>query len=317
MGMPGVKDVATKVKPSLVRQLDLNLLKIFREIAHAGGISAAARRLDLQQPTVSLALKRIEDHLAVRLCERGARGIELTAAGRVVANFAEQIYQGVQALPQSVAAAGGIEGTLTIRAISSVSCRAFDNALASLRSRHPGIRVRIDIAPRRIVLQALLKDTAEVCISFDGAPRADLLYEPLTREFQQIYCNRDHPNFGTKITRPEMLRDERFVVTGSDEPDEVRNMRLRYQLGIEAMGEAENLTEARRLIEIGIGIGFLPTHLVDGGGRRDRLWAMLPDAMLPNYLLYLITKPETQQTAPTQLFLAEMRRRLSASGLPI
>jgi hypothetical protein len=39
--------------------------------------------------------------------------------------------------------------------------------------------------------------------------------------------------------------------------------------------------------------------------------------MLPNYLLYLITKPEAQQTVPTQLFLREIRRRLSARGIPV
>jgi hypothetical protein len=39
--------------------------------------------------------------------------------------------------------------------------------------------------------------------------------------------------------------------------------------------------------------------------------------MLPNYVLYLITKPEAQQTVPTQLFLREIRRRLNARGAPI
>ncbi len=306
-----------KLKPATVHQFDLNLLKIFREIARSGGISAAARRLNLQQPTVSLALKRMEDHLGSQLCERGARGITLTAAGRTVAIFAEQVYQGAQALPQIAAAAGGIEGVLTIRAISSVCSGELDATLASLRARHPGLRIRIDIAPRRIVLQALLKGSAEVCISFDSAPRTDLLYEPLTREYQQLFCGRSSPFFGTTIVRPETLQGERFVVTGSDEPDDVRNLRQRYQLGAEPIGEAENLSEARRLIELGIGIGFLPTHLVEAQGHRGKLWAMLPRSILPNYLLYVITKPEAEQSPATQSFLGEMRRRLSAAHRPI
>jgi hypothetical protein len=47
------------------------------------------------------------------------------------------------------------------------------------------------------------------------------------------------------------------------------------------------------------------------------LWPILPQAMLPNYYLYLITMPEAQQTLPTQLFLHEIRRRLSARGTPV
>ena len=68
------------------------------------------------------------------------------------------------------------------------------------------------------------------------------------------------------------------------------------------------------MIGAGVGIGFLPTVLVENSTNKDAFWPILPPAMLPNYLLYLITKPEAQQTAPTQLFLREIRRRLSAAA---
>ena len=122
---------------------------------------------------------------------------------------------------------------------------------------------------------------------------------------------------GARVTGPEMLAHERFVLTGSDEPDDVRHFRLRYRLGLAPAGEAENLEEAKRMIEAGVGIGFLPTVLIERSTRQDTLWPILPQAMLPNYYLYLITKPETQQTLPTQLFLHEIRRRLSARGTPV
>ena len=68
---------------------------------------------------------------------------------------------------------------------------------------------------------------------------------------------------------------------------------------------------------VGVGIGFLPTVLVPQHADRIGLWPLLPEATLPNYCLYLITHPEAQQTVPTQLFLREIRRRLSARGRPI
>jgi DNA-binding transcriptional LysR family regulator len=318
-----VKTQAVKIRdhaidPALFRRIDLNLFKIFREIARAGGIGAAARRLDLQQPAVSLALKRLEDHLQTELCVRGPRGVSLTPAGRVAAAFADRLFEQVQTLPQSVAGVSGeVEGLLTIRAVSEVSSPELDATIESLCRRHPRIRLRIDIAPRRLVLQALLKDAAEICIAFESAPRADLLYEPLMREYQQLYCSRDHPLFGARVRNPEMLKGERFVLTGSDEPDDVLHFRLRYQLGLEPAGEAENLAETMRMIAAGCGIGFLPSTVVENAAKGRQLWPLLPRAMLPNYLLYLITKPEAEQTLPTQLFLAEIRRRLAARGTPI
>jgi DNA-binding transcriptional LysR family regulator len=295
--------------------MDLNLLKIFREISRAGGIGAAARRLNLQQPAVSLALKRLEEHIGEKLCVRSARGIELTPAGRVLAELSERLFDAVQTLPDEIAKnSGEVEGLLTIRTVSGVVLSELDETLDSMRRRHPRIRLRIDVAPCRIVVDALAKGRAEVCIAFDAAPRAELLYEPLVREFQQLYCTRSSPLFGARITRPEVLAAERFIVTGSDEPMEVKSFRQRYGLGRKPSGEAENLEEAKRMIRAGVGIGFLPTVLVHEMADQSELWPLLSRAVLPNYCLYLITHPEAQQTVPTQMFLREIRRRLSARG---
>jgi DNA-binding transcriptional LysR family regulator len=301
---------------SLFKRIDLNLLKIFREVHRAGGVGAAARRLNLQQPTVSIALRRLEDHIGSKLCHRTARGIELTPSGQVLADFCDRLFEAVHELPNNILKAGNdVDGLLTIRTISGVVSAELDATLESMRRRHPRIRLRMDVAPCRIVIDALAKGHAEVCIAFDASPREELQYEPLVREFQQLYCARSSSLFGTRVVRPELLASERFILTGSDEPMEVRNFRHRYGLGQKTAGEAENLEEAKRMIRTGVGIGFLPTVLVSKDS--DDLWPVLPPAALPNYCLYLVTRPEAQQTVPTQLFLREMRRRLSALGGPI
>lgn len=296
----------------LFRRLDLNLFRVFLEIARAGGIGAAARRLNLQQPAVSLALQRLEGHLGHALCQRTSRGIVLTPGGRIAAQFAEQLFRDVEGLPRALAAAAGeVEGDLVIRSVSGVVSPELDGTLEAMARRHPRIRLNIDIAPRRMVLQALLKGTAEACLTFDAAPRADLQYEALMREYQQIYCGRHHPLYGMRIADPAVLAGERFVLMGSDEPDDVRNFRRRYGLGETPAGIAENLPETIRLIRLGIGIGFLPT-LIAEAAPAESLWPLLPAAMLPNYLMYLVTRPAAELTLPAQLFLDELRRRLAA-----
>jgi len=235
----------------------------------------------------------------------------------VLAEFCERLFEQVQALPNDIVkTSGDVEGLLTIRTVSGVIAPELDETLNAMRRRHPRIRLKIDVAPCRIVIDALEKGRAEVCIAFDAAPRAGLFYEPLVREYQQLYCSRDSPLYGANILRLEMLAQERAVLTGSDEPLEVKNYRLRYGIGLKPAGEAENLDEAKRLIRAGVGIGFLPTVMVTGSD-AGQLWPLLPVSVLPTYCLYLITHPEAQQTVPTQVFLREIRRRLSARGVPI
>jgi DNA-binding transcriptional LysR family regulator len=60
-------DSAVRINPNFAARVDWNLLRLFVDIVKAGGIGAAARRLNKQQPTVSAALKRLEDHAGARL----------------------------------------------------------------------------------------------------------------------------------------------------------------------------------------------------------------------------------------------------------
>ena len=59
-------------------QLNLNLLRSFCAIADERGISSAARRLSLSQPSLSLALRRLEESLGCRLVHRDSRRFVLT-----------------------------------------------------------------------------------------------------------------------------------------------------------------------------------------------------------------------------------------------
>ena len=56
---------------TLARDLDWNLLRVFLALAEAGSVTGAATRLGLKQPSVSQALKRLEDRVGHRLADAG------------------------------------------------------------------------------------------------------------------------------------------------------------------------------------------------------------------------------------------------------
>jgi DNA-binding transcriptional LysR family regulator len=65
-----------------MRRLSLDHLRTFADVVELGSFSAAARRLNLTQPAVSLQVKQLEGRLRVRLIERVGRRAHPTAAGR-------------------------------------------------------------------------------------------------------------------------------------------------------------------------------------------------------------------------------------------
>jgi DNA-binding transcriptional LysR family regulator len=291
------------------RHVDWNLFKDFLELVRHGGVGAAARATGRQQPSMSAALKRLEDHLGETLCLRGAQGITLTPAGRAVAELCETIAANVLSMPhRAAAAAGQLEGQISIRMMSDIVAPALDKAMAAFHPRYPGVRLRLDIAAWRAVVDAVARGDADIGIACDSAPREDLRYLPVAREVQQLYCARRSPLFGQPPCPPSDFRNERFVLTGEDEPDELASFRRRYGLGAKAGGAADTLQEVRRLIELGFGIGFLPTAAAAPHVAAGTLWPLLPEALLPSYHVYAVTRATLPHGAPAALLMDAMRR---------
>jgi DNA-binding transcriptional LysR family regulator len=295
------------------RKVDWNLLKIFIEIVRAGGIGAAARSLNKQQPSISAALKRLEDHLGARLFERSTSGVRITPAGKSLQAICEDMFESVRMAQHQVAqATKRVSGVVRVQLISSIVCPEFDEAIASFHRRHPGIAMELTVSPWRGVLEALERGQVELGIAYEGAARLELVYEPMFVETQQLFCARSHPLYGRKIARLDTLRREGFVLTGADEPEAVVRLRQRHGLGLERAGQADDVHEALRLITLGFGIGFLPTGAAERAVASGQLWPLLPRGLEPSYEIFLISRADPSRDTPTQLFLDEIRRRLRA-----
>lgn len=291
------------------QRIDWNLFKLYVEIIRSGGIGAAARRLNRQQPSISAALKRLEDQIGTRLCTRSVTGIEPTAAGRALLKICEQMALAARDIPHEVAkVAGVVEGAIRLHMISNLVNPAFERALVGFNAAYPGIEIKFDIAPHSAVIRAVSKGEAEIGLAGDTAPAAGLTYRPLMRETQQLYCGPRHPRFGSPPGHPGDFSGDRFILTGEDETEQLRQFRRRFGLGRRVGGYAENLHEVRRLIELGLGIGFLPTVVAEAAGKS--LWPLLPPEILPSYHVYVITRAESDCSTPTLLLVEAIQAEL-------
>ncbi len=302
-----------RIDRDFARNVDWNLLKVFLEIVRAEGIGAAARNLNKQQPSISAALKRLEDQLGARLFERSTSGIRITPAGKALQALCEDMFEHVRMAQHQVAqATKRVGGMVRIQLISSIVCPELDDAIASFHRRHPAIAMELRVSLWRGVLEALASGEVEVGIGYEGAAGPELVYEPMFVETQQLFCARAHARFGRKVTRLEDLRREGFVLTGADEPEAVTRLRSRHALGAERAGLAEDIHEALRLITLGVGIGFLPTGAAEAAVADGRLWPLLAPELQPSYEIFLISRADPSRDTATQLFLDEIRRRLRA-----
>jgi len=138
------------------RGFDWNLLHTFMVIMQEGSITRAADRLLLSQPTVSNALKRLEEQLGRRLIERGRGQFEPTEHGAALYRECQDICGTIGRLHQVMAdGQPELTGELRIHMASHVVFPPLDDALAGFHARHPQVTFDIEVATSAAVIEAV------------------------------------------------------------------------------------------------------------------------------------------------------------------
>jgi DNA-binding transcriptional LysR family regulator len=134
--------------------MDLEDLRTFVEVADAGGVTPAARRLGISKSMVSRSLARLEAELGVQLLSRTTRGAALTEAGITFRDHAAKVSAEIDLAKETILPAGELRGRLRIAAPLSFGPTHFAPVLAELARRHPELHVHACYSDRFVDLIA-------------------------------------------------------------------------------------------------------------------------------------------------------------------
>ncbi|WP_322921445.1 LysR family transcriptional regulator [Nocardioides renjunii] len=180
------------------RGLDLRRLLIFREVAVAGSLGAAARSLGWTQPAVSQQVRALERELGCPLVLRTSKGVVPTAAGELVLARAQRIAEEVDALRGELAErAAGARSVVRIAAYPSASATLIPRVMAALQDTEPDITTELVEAEPPEAEVALLADEVDLALVFrypsESATAGGLHWLPLFEERMDLVIGGDHP----------------------------------------------------------------------------------------------------------------------------
>jgi DNA-binding transcriptional LysR family regulator len=290
------------------RNLDWNLLRTFLVIVQEGSITGAANRLLLQQPAISMALRRLEDTVGHRLIDRRPGRFDLTEAGRKVYLQAREMFGAVARLPDlTVEPSTEITGHISIYAISNARNSAWDELLSRFFKTHPRASVTITIDTTAKVIRAVERNVATVGLC-DGVIPEGMAKTLLARERYGLFCGRGHRFFRVADLALDDLRGMPYVsftadVLGGEHMGPVTAVRAFASFGQWVRAASCNVEEVQRLIRANIGIGMLPVHLSTDLIARGELWQLPPYDQLPVAETYQISNPRSPLNAAEAAFL--------------
>jgi DNA-binding transcriptional LysR family regulator len=147
--------------------LDVTRLRVLAAVARHGSVTAAARALNYAQPSISHHIARLEAETGARLLRRAGRGVQLTDAGRLLAERAEEIIGRLDAAETELAAHVGLrEGRVRLAAFPSALGTIVPAAASRLEATAPGLDIMLTEAEPPDALRMLRAGDVDVALVF-------------------------------------------------------------------------------------------------------------------------------------------------------
>ncbi len=269
-------------------------IALFLEIAEAGSLTAAARRLAVPKSTVSRALSRLEHKLGVALVRRSIRGHALTEQGRDLALAVAPHVVGIRDAAQALGRARDEPyGTVRITAPIDVGEQILGPLLPRFLARYPRVQVEVDISQRFV---DVIGEGVDLALRASSKPLAasSLRSRKLADLQMGLFAAPSYLARVGKVLRPSDLALCDHVL--------FRANRGSAQLTLEGPGGASEVSVSGRLVTndfhflrrallAGAGIGGLPWFMANADVEAKRLTRILPRHTTSGATLYLLVAP--------------------------
>lgn len=232
-------------------------LTYFLEVASTENISRAAERLGITQPTLSLAIQRLERSFGVPLLIRGKSGVKLTQTGQRLVSQARHLiveWERVRtnALKEEAASeADGIRGRYTLGCHPSVALYSLPHFLPQLLKSNPGLEIKLTHDLSRKVTEEVISFKVDFGIVVNPTQHPDLVIRELCKDEVGFWAGAGKAKEpSTLICDPELLQTQSLVKSAA---------KLGYSFSRTI--PSSNLEVIAALVASGAGVGVLPARV--------------------------------------------------------
>lgn len=300
--------------------LDWNLMRTFMVIVEHGSITLAAESMGLQQPSLSNALKRLENCVGRRLIDRKPNYFRVTAAGKLLYKECVSIYESVTRFPGLLQDTDDeLTGSISIALASHIVCPLFDQTLQSFNQQHPKVTFNICVKDSLAVIARVQQKQSTLGICLVEEQNEKLSYQLMYRQYFGFFCGPSHSLFSKQNLILDDLKGMASVSFQTDSEDgalhAVSQLRSKAKIKYRLSGVSPSLHEVRRMIIAGLGVGPLPLHVAQKDVEAGRLKQLPPFSDLPSIDIYTINNPNARLNRAEVRFIEQLKQEIDKTTL--
>lgn len=294
--------------------MDLTLLRYFQAVAQAGSLTAAARKLGVSQPTLTVAMQKLEGHLDTTLLLRDRRGVTLTHTGRELLHHAEEIFVLVERAEHRVR---GLEtedtGRFVIGCPDVLGAYFLPDFLGAYMRDFPRIELELWNAPSRPVLQAVVERKVHFGLVVNPLPHPDVVLVELFEDATDLCVLPDRAVSTLSDAIAELEASPFLFVEGLPQSRELLKRLAEEAVIPSRRVPCGNLELVKSLALSGVGVAMLPRRVAryHQEGRLTRLCPDLPYIPDTIHLVYRADLHRTRATMRLKDALADHGRALA------
>jgi len=239
----------------------------------------AAEKCFVSQPTLSVAVKKLEEELGVILFERGQSEVSVTPAGEPIVLQAERVLSEAARVKELAETAGDpLAGPLRLGAIFTIGPYLLPKLVPLIKTRAPKMPLMIQENFTSKLLDALKSGELDVAVLALPIQEPGLVAQAVYDEAFRVLVPAAHPWAGLAAADANQLLDEPLLMLGRGNcfREQVLDLCTRAGAGGPQVLEGSSLETIRLMVASGVGITVMPATAVDTLPKDDLLLRVLP-----------------------------------------
>ena len=250
--------------------MEMHQIRYFLAVAEALNFTKAAEDCNVTQPSLSRAIKALEEEFRGLLFNRENRNTHLTELGRMVQPLMAELYKNSQSLKLLALDYFKLDDVpLKLGVMSTIAPDQFIDLIGELRSMHPGIELRLFDSDAADLRGRLLAGELELAIyALPGEEKSDKTHLlRLFREQMVIVVNRNHPLANQTAVRVADLNNENYIHRNNCEFAGYADGILAAQgVTVKPAYRSDRDDWTLAMVAAGLGFGFMPFHSAHHAG---------------------------------------------------
>jgi DNA-binding transcriptional LysR family regulator len=240
--------------------MDISQLEVFLSVAQEKSFSRAAEALHRTQPAVSQAIRRLETELGEPLFDRSSKDGTLTAAGKVLFDFAQQMMNLRHHAHSAIRELRDLHrGKLTLSA-NEYTVMGLLPLIPTFRARHPHIKIEVKRSLASRIPSEILGRDVEIGVVTFKPPDASISALPVSTDELALIVAPDHPLAGRQTVSVRELGAETFIAHNVPSPYRERVVKTfeKHRTPLNISMEMPTLEAIKRMVENKMGVALVP-----------------------------------------------------------